>query len=359
MKPGAAAYSDLKAAWHLHGIDSLRLEERFAPPHVQLILSDLCNQDCHFCAYRMSGGFSSENFADENGNRNPKRMIPYEKAAEIIEDLAHLGVQAVQFTGGGEPTVHPQHMSLFSMALSKGLKCGLVTNGTRLQPGWEAVYSRFEWIRVSLDAGNPASYAKIRASRPSVFELVLNNVSALAHECPNAILGVGFVVTPENYGEIVEATRLAKEHGARYVRMSAMFSDQFSTPFRPIYEEIKAQIAEAREKYAQNGFEVVDLFGERISDLDQHAPDYQICGYQHFNCYIGGDQKVYRCCTTAYTRHGEVGDLRNQRFRDWFRESHDKYFNFDARSCNVCQFNNKNRVINYLVGPKPLHVEFV
>lgn len=42
MKPGAAAYSDLKAAWHLDGIAALRLSERFAPPHVQLIISDLC-----------------------------------------------------------------------------------------------------------------------------------------------------------------------------------------------------------------------------------------------------------------------------------------------------------------------------
>src|SRR6185436_2555124 len=43
------AYSDLKAAWHLDKIAALRSGKQIVPAQVQLILSDLCNQDCHFC----------------------------------------------------------------------------------------------------------------------------------------------------------------------------------------------------------------------------------------------------------------------------------------------------------------------
>src|SRR6185436_8088075 len=121
MKPGAAAYSDLKALWHLPEMSALKEGRRFVPPHVQLILSDLCNQDCSFCAYRMSGGFSSEQFAGPAGEKNPNRKIPTDKAIEILNDCAALGVKAVQFTGGGEPTVHPEHMKLFNHALGLGL----------------------------------------------------------------------------------------------------------------------------------------------------------------------------------------------------------------------------------------------
>lgn len=358
MKPGAAAYSDLKALYHTGAIEKLRAGERFVPPHVQLILSDLCNQDCSFCAYRMSNGFSSENFG-ENGNRNPNRKIPTAKAFEILTDCAELGVKAIQFTGGGEPTVHPDHMQIFAHALNLGLKCALVTNGTRLADNWENILPSFDWIRVSLDAGTPETYAKIRGSREAMFGKVLSNTAKLAAQCPNTVVGLGFVVTPDNWREIVEAVRAASHTGASYIRLSAMFSKQFSAPFSGIYYQIKDEISKARLFYGQNGFEVVDLFGDRLSDLEQHAPDYPICGYQHFNVYVGGDLKVYRCCNTAYTDHGNVGSLKNQSFREWFTNSNDDYFGFDARSCSVCQFNNKNRAINYVVGPEPLHVEFV
>lgn len=358
MRAGAAAYSDMKALWHLEEMQKLTQHKRFAPPHVQLILSDLCNQDCHFCAYRMSNGFSSENFS-EDGNRNPNRKIPTDKAFEILNDCAAVGVKAIQFTGGGEPTVHPDHMAIFAHALNLGFRCALVTNGTKLADGWENVLPEFDWIRVSLDAGTPESYARIRGSRPAMFDKVLKNTAALAAKCPKVVLGVGFVVTPENWREIGPAVCFAKQTGASYIRISAMFSKDFSAPFVAIYDDIKTEIESARGWYVGDGFEVVDLFGDRLSDLEQHAPDYALCGYQHFNCYVGGDLKVYRCCNTAYTTHGEVGDLRNQSFREWFDKSGPAYFNFDARSCSVCQFNNKNRAIAYVVGPRPLHVEFV
>jgi len=352
------AYSDLKAAWHLDQIERLRSGERVVPPHVQLIISDLCNQDCHFCAYRMSAGFSTENFA-QDGNKNPNRKIATDKAVAILDDLKYLGVQAVQFTGGGEPTVHKEHMTIFRHALALGLKCGLVTNGTKLAEGWREVYPKFSWIRVSLDAGTRETYAKIRGSREKMFATVLENTRALTRACPDTVVGIGYVVTPENYGEIVSGVRSAKWTGASYVRVSAMFSKEFMAPFEDIYETIKLKIDAARRTYEDDAFKVVDLFGNRLDDLQQHAPDYPICGYQHFNVYIGADLKVYRCCTTAYTDHGEVGDLSNQSFLEWYSEAGPKYKDFDARSCSVCQFNGKNKAINYLVGPKPLHVEFV
>ena len=41
-----SAYSDLKAAWHLDKIEAMRKGHQVVPAQVQLILSDLCNQDC-------------------------------------------------------------------------------------------------------------------------------------------------------------------------------------------------------------------------------------------------------------------------------------------------------------------------
>lgn len=349
-------FSELKAAWHLERIATLRKGRDIVPTHVQLVLSDLCNQDCHFCAYRMEGGFSSANFADEQGNRNPKRFIPTPKAIEILDDCAALGVGAIEFTGGGEPTVHPDCLHLIAHAQALGLQTGLVTNGVRLKP--HPALEKLTWLRISLDAGTAQTYQRIR--RSAAWPQVMDNLQyagRIGSAAGGPLVGVGFVVTRENYRELGRAAVLAKAAGAAYLRVSAMFGEQGAAYYADVLEAIDGERRLAAKYVADERFKVVDFFDNRVHDLEQAAPDYAFCGTQQFVLYIGGDQKVYTCCTNAYTPHGEIGDLRQQRFADWL-PSH-RRFDFDARQCHHCQFNDKNRVINFMLERAPAHVDFV
>lgn len=363
-----AAYSDLKVVWHGDRLASLRAGEQVVPLQVHFIISDLCNHNCHFCAYRMDGGFSTEQFAD-GLNRNPNRMIPVEKCLEILDDMAELGVKAVQFTGGGEPTCHPDHLQIFEHALNLGLECGLVTNGYILKPGWEVILPRFKWVRVSVDAGTSETYSRVRGlpqakKGRTALARTLGNISllsdAIERQGSDCLLGLGYVITNENFKELPSAVEMLSETGAAYVRLSAMFSDQGSEYYNGNYNEIHKLIQHAKE-YESDDFGVVDLFGERIEDLDLGEPDYPFCAYQQLVCYIGGNQKVYRCCTTSYTAHGEIGDLTNQRFRVWFKSQAKQAAidSLDARSCQTCQFNGKNKTVNYMLDGEPTHVNFV
>lgn len=348
-------FSSLKAAWHLERIQALRDGKDIAPTHLQLIISDLCNQDCHFCAYRMEGGFSTANFPDEEGNKNPKRFIPTAKAKEILLDCARLGVGAVEFTGGGEPTVHPDCFELIAYAQALGLETGLVTNGVKLAE--HPAIEKLTWLRISLDAGTPETYERIRRSKawPKVMAS-LWRVGRLPEPPKGPLVGVGFVVTRENYRELRAAAEIVKGAGIPYLRVSAMFSTGGALYYAGVEEEIDAQ-RKAAKQLEDGTFRVVDFFDDRIGDLRQAKPDYQFCGYQQFVVYIGGDLKVYTCCTNAYTPHGEIGDLRETSFIDWFEKT--RRYDFDARGCHHCQFNEKNRVIAYMVQQRPKHVSFV
>jgi hypothetical protein len=155
------------------------------------------------------------------------------------------------------------------------------------------------------------------------------------------------VVTRENYQEIPLACRIARDAGVQYLRVSAMFS----TLGASYYDGISVSVPKL------DGLEVVNCFPDRIADLNQGPPDYDFCGQQQFSLYIGGDQNIYSCCTNAYTTHGKIGDLKGQRFKDWLLK-HDRR-KWDSRSCHHCQFNEKNRLINYLLAPAPEHVDFV
>lgn len=351
------SYSALKAAWHTRDIEELRVGRNIVPHHVYLIISDLCNQNCSFCSYRSEIGWSSSRFGADTGKgftMNPNRKIAAEKAFEILDDFAELGVRAVQFTGGGEPTVHPDCEAIFAYALHKGLQVGLVTNGTK-QLNAELV-KRFSWLRVSIDAGFEATYERTRQSK--LWPRVMSNLREYAQlEGPH--LGASFVTTRDNYGELLNFCALMKEIGVPYVKISANLTTEGLAYYDGILDAIIEQM-EIAKQLANGSFKIVNVFERRLEDLRLGRPEVPFCGQQHFAGYIGGDLKVYRCCNTAYTAHGEIGDLSEQRYRDWlFNEAREQLNEFDARSCTHCQFIEKNEITAYLVQQAPHHVEFI
>lgn len=348
-----------------------------APKQVQLILSDLCNQDCSFCAYRMSGYTSNELFVGDSeksayGHNNPKRWIDTDRARGLIEEFKELGVLSVQFTGGGESTMHPDHEEIFNLALLKGLRCSLVSNGVAWSEGLIGeLLPRFDWVRVSVDAGNVDSYAKTRRTPADNWSHAWANIARLAAaikaQATGCILGVGFVVTPKSYPEIVEFARIASKSGAHNIRYTAMFSPSDERPFATCYDSIKTLIAEARSRYQRADFTIHDNFGSRFADLVQHAPDYRTCSYQHYTAYVGGDLKAYRCCVLAYNKRGLVagGDLSKRSFAEFWNSPERKadMESLDARGCERCQFNAKNRALLYVMGDtssdtSPRHLEW-
>ena len=299
----------------------------------------------HNCAYRDPSYTSSQLF-HINGNYNPNRMLPFEKVVEILDDCVEMGVRAVQLTGGGEPTVHPRFQEIAAEINKRGLAWALVTNGVRA-----AQYDLLTaaWVRVSLDAATPETYARIRRVDPGHFAKACETIRR--NRC-----GVGFVVTPENWREVEDATELARDLGASNIRIGAQFSEAGGDLFAGI-RNLAANYCREAERLGRPGFEVINRFSEKLGDLDQGAPDYGRCGYQHFTTYIGADQNLYRCCVYAYHPRGLIGSIQGRRLKDvWQEVAAADFAKFDATSCKRCQFNTINRAINEVVTPDPSEV---
>ena len=357
-----AAYSDLKLAWHQDRMNDMRDGKRPKPIELQFVISDLCNHDCHWCAYRASNGLSSSNFgekqADGTVEKNPKRMIPFHKAREILDDGIEIGARSVIFTGGGEPTVHPQHMELFSHALELGYDCALNTNGQVLRRGWEAVLPRFTYVRFSVDAANSEEYAKARRVAHSIYGRVLDNITSVVKASPKTTVGAGYVVTPDNYVNLLEGVSRLRDTGVSYVRLAAMQSTEGAKVYGEKWDSAKWTARDVAFRLSCDGFSVVNLVDDSLFGV---APDYKKCGFQYVTIYIGADLNIYRCCYTAYSDLGTVGSIKDRRFAEWFRsdEASKSYDGFDARACSWCPLDGKNRVIQYMTDPAPVHVNFV
>jgi radical SAM protein with 4Fe4S-binding SPASM domain len=351
--PLADSYSYLKALRHPDVLDGIRENRPTRLPHVEIILADLCQQACNFCAYRLPG-YTSNQLFDE------KRMMPLYKAIEILEDCAAIGVEAVQFTGGGEPTIYPHFALVLEKTIALGLKFSLVSNGVRITPELAELIAKASWVRISLDSATEENYVSIRHVHRSHWVKAQNAVRLLkAAGCP--VLGVGFVITPENWQDVYNAAKLASDLGADNFRISAMFSQQDEKLFTLFHAEA-AELCRQAASLSTPSFTVYNRFADRIEDLTKKNPEDQLCGYQFFTTYIGADLNVYRCCGYAYNERGLMGSLKEQSFRDfWLAQARfDEQKAFDARGCERCQFRKINSALAYVLDPNPrLHEEFV
>jgi hypothetical protein len=129
-------YSVLKSAWHTDRIATMRAGRQAAPVNLQLILSDLCNHDCWWCAYRASNGLSSADFAgpgkDGKLTHNPNRMIPFEKAEGSHQRRAFARRQEHHVHRRRRADSPSRSSALFRLALDLGFDCSLNTNGHML-----------------------------------------------------------------------------------------------------------------------------------------------------------------------------------------------------------------------------------
>lgn len=352
------AYSHLKAFRHPDVLQSISKGVPSRLPHVELILADLCQQSCKFCAYRLDGYASNQLFDD-------RRMMSAAKALEIIEDCAEIGVQAIQFTGGGEPTIH----KCFELAARKvhqyGMKFSLVSNGVRINKELAGFLVNASWIRISLDAATEETYTSVRRVHRSHWDKAREAIKYLREERDrlktSCVIGVGFTVTPDNWGEVIDAAWLAKELGADNFRISAQFSNEDEKLFESFHTRAVGR-CKAAEAYSDSSFTVYNRFGDRLEDLRFKQPEDKLCGYQFFTTYIGADLNVYRCCGYAYNERGLVGSIANQRFKDFWmsQERFDNQINFDGRGCERCQFRRINSALAYALEPTPqMHEEFV
>lgn len=351
-------YSNHKIMHHADVLSNLKQGIQTNPIQVHLMPQNKCNHRCEFCSYRL----------DENKNNqlfDCSSHIPEKIMAQLLSDCNMMGIKAIEITGGGEPLLYPHKELMFQRIIDYGFDYGLVTNGTLLTDKLaKMAVPKMTWARVSIDAGSAKSYAKIRRVPESHFEKAFNSIRLLRKYAanPQFKLGVGFVVNNDNYTEIFDSCKKAKENGADNVRISAIFHPDGMSYFDEGVIEYAKGLAKLSETLTDETFKVYNLFDERIHNLEIGRQNYKYCGTKDVLCVIGGDCTVYTCCSLAFNKKGLIGSIKDQTFKQlWASDEKRKMFEeFDAsKICTYgCLYENKNKFMNSLLSD-PLHVNFI
>lgn len=350
-------YSSLKFLRFADHLDAYRNRQVLAPVHIRIKPTNHCNHDCWYCAYKVGNLKLGEDMVEADS-------IPTEKMAEIVEDIVAMGVKAVTFSGGGEPLLYktlPEHIARLS---DGGVRVATLTNGSNLKGRMADAFAEHgTWVRISIDGWDDASYNKARGLRGDAFSQLIRNMRDFSKRKSKCVLGVSFIVTPENYPHLQEACATFKEAGANHVKLSGVVvaneGSQNNKYHADILQNVTAEINQA-QRLNGDGFSIINHYHELEERFDK---SYTTCPFLQFLTVIGADCSVYSCQDKAYTKSGMLGSCKEQSFRQfWFSEENRKrIFSINpAKECgHHCVSHGKNLAIEDFINIDPDHGQFV
>lgn len=105
------------------------------PVSIEISPCHVCQAGCEWCFWHGT-----------HEKMNPASLLDWDLGRHFLADFRLLGGKSVAWTGGGEPTLHPEFNQFLRTADTLGLKQGLFTNALK-SPTYNPSY--LEWIRVS------------------------------------------------------------------------------------------------------------------------------------------------------------------------------------------------------------------
>ena len=341
-------YSPYKAVKFQGRIRALMRHNMIPPTQIQIDLTSRCNHECGHCYYR---------FYNVNGD------FPVERVYRLLNEIESLGV-VVQFTGGGEPLLYPEFYNVIEKVIEKKIGFALVTNGVLADIDKIDLLTKADWIRVSLDAANPVVYANVHGCEDGDFYKAQSFLHRLVNKKAESqtIVGVSFMVTPSNFSQIVEATKLARDIGVDNIRITLAYLSAGIKLFSGVLSQIEELVKQAQEMKTET-FDVINLVPYAMTNLQMHDKGYAHCYYQQFTAVIGADMELYPCCTLKYSEH-KMGNLADNSFdKVWHSDARKAWLKSDhLRSVcqkNPCGMDKKNTFIEYLAMKNPLCVDYI
>lgn len=235
------------------------------PVSVELSLTDACQLKCIWCS-------------DYCLRSRDKACMNTERVKLLLNDLKSQNTRGIVIEGGGEPTLHPDFESIVEYAHGLGLSLGLITNGIRSLS--EEAISRFDWIRVSLDASTAEEFLELKKS--DGFDTVMNNLDHMTGVGP--VIGVGYVLTKRNYERLEDLIYSLQKIGIDYLHVRPVVDrpelahhGDMSYLSRITYQQFPL-ILDPLQENAEKGNGGLPCMAHVLTSVISSSGDVYICG---------------------------------------------------------------------------------
>lgn len=328
-----------------------------APINAEIDLSNRCSLGCEWCHFAythtrgpLAGKREKPAQAVLGGD-----LMDVELAKKIALELAEAGVRSLTWTGGGEPTLHPHFDEIVEFTAGLDVSQALYTHGGHITPERaDLVKQTMTFVYVSLDAADADSYK--RAKGVDRFAAACEGIRLLAEAEGGATVGVGYLVTNQNWPDAWKAARLARTLGADYIQFRPTIMYSQTEP--GIAAEDTAWIDEALPHLEAISFDPnveVDLDRFKMyRSWDGHG--YGTCWWSMLQTCITPNGKVWTCVSKREHANAEIGDLSIESFADVWARNVAAQVNGDCRI--LCRGHLPNVGLAQIMTKRP-HAEFV
>lgn len=144
----------------------------------------------------------------------------------LLDSLLRLKVKWIDFSGGGEPTSHPEFGEFAQACAESGLGIGLLSDAAwSVGKMGDLVVEACSFVRVNLDACNQQVCDRLHRIGACEFEKVLRNVEKMVRQREkrksHLVLGAETNLTQANMNFTEEIAALARDLGLDYIRFRA------------------------------------------------------------------------------------------------------------------------------------------
>ncbi|HJJ42265.1 MAG TPA: radical SAM protein [Methanocorpusculum sp.] len=323
------------------------------PIYVEIGVTNRCNHHCVFCALDWCEHQSAD--------------IDTKLIKKALADMAKCGVKSVMFAGEGEPLMHKDICEIIEYAKKCGLDIALSTNGVLLDSEkCDKILPCLSWIRFSVDSGSPEMHKVIHRGGSKDYDKVKLNIRyavSLKHKRNlSAVIGVQFLLIPDNLSGVIPFIETFKEIGADNVQIKPYSQHPLSeNRFVIDYSEYKF-LEDVVYKYAADDFQVI--LRTKTAERLTKDREYDKCYGLPFFSLIEADGSIVPCNLFHQTPEFNYGNLYQNSFSEiWQSETRKKVLvklaEMGVENCrHGCRLDAINRYLYQLKNPHP-HVNFI
>ena len=372
-REGALILDSHKLSYHMERVNAWEAGERIAPVSVDMSLTRACGAMCSFCYAMMQ-------------ESQARSSIKTAHALTLLDDFAAIGIKSVSLVSDGESTLSKAYVPFIQHAAELGINVGNATNGWEWEPEKiEQVLPYLTWVRFTVAAGRPASYAANMYKGPEhteVFDRAISHIKYAVDlkRCKKlgVTLGIQMVLMPDLKDEIIPFAQLGVDLGVDYAVIKHCSDDEQRTLGidYSLYESMHGLLEQA-EAMSNDQTKVIVKW-TKIRDGDK--PSYQRFYGPQFLLQISGSGLVAPSGMFFNARYSKlhIGNFTEERFIDiWKSERYWRVMQylaspaFNAQTMmgtlpiqhyvSVALDNHAKGIEKIRLGrePKPLHVNFL
>ncbi len=372
-REGALILDSHKLSHHYDRVQAWEAGERIAPVSVDMALTRACSAMCSFCYAMMQ-------------ESQARSSIKTAHALNLLDDFAAIGVRSVSLVSDGESTLSPAYVPFIQHAAKLGIDVGNATNAWEWEPDKiEQVLPHLTWVRFTVAAGRPESYARIMYKGPEhteVFDRAIEHIKYAVdlkkRKGLGVTLGIQMVLMPEFKDEIIPFAKLGVDLGVDYAVIKHCSDDEQHTlgidygKYENLYDLLNQAEAMSNDQTK------VIVKWSKIRDGDK--PPYKRFYGPAFLLQISGSGLVAPSGMFFNARHSKlhIGNYTEERFIDiWKSDRYWRAMNYLASPAFDAQTMMGTLPIQHYVsvaldrhakgieriqpakGPKPLHSNFL